>query len=408
MTAQIRAQKLPLWRRIFAWGGLALLFLVMIILSPFVYLNFKNYFADCAVEDRAARAYLVDALDAMQEHSINANKTDWSKLRQRACETATSARTSVETYPSISGAIAALKDGHSYLQLPTTQSAPFANANALVMRVYSKIGADTLSMNAAEPSQSLIDAANALPEGERYTVERHGFTIPNQRMGYLALDGFTSTAPANMLNYADTLSRAVDRVLPQSQCGVVVDLRRNTGGVMHPQFLGLHRLYGADNLMGTRERDGKERWISLTDRSYCQVLGAKTSCLLRLPASSLPQPDARTLPVAVLISGTTASSAEALALGFIGRPNTKTFGFPSAGHTTSNWSIPLRDGAILRIAFAEMTDRNGKTYPGRVVPDEVTSPNVPSATATNAGALLNDATAQAAIAWLRSLSSCKQ
>jgi carboxyl-terminal processing protease len=262
-------------------------------------------------------------------------------------------------------------------------------------------------MNVAEPSQNLVDAANALPNGERYTVERHGFAMPTQRVGYLALDGFTSITPPNMLNYADTLDRAVDHILPQSQCGVVVDLRRNTGGVMHPQFLGLHRLYGSGNVMGTRARDGKEQWISVRDRSYCHVSGAKTNCVLCLPGRSAPQPDFRTVPVAVLLSEKTASSAEALALGFIGRSNTKTFGYPSAGLTTSNRILLLRDGAILQLAFAEMTDRNGKAYPSRIEPDEATSPNFPQTTATNAEALLSDDTAQAAIAWLHSLATCK-
>jgi hypothetical protein len=136
MTAQLSAPKPSLWRQILAWSALALLFLVVLLLSPFLYLHFKNYFADCAVEDRAARAYLVDALDVMQEYSINANKIDWLKLRQRACETTKSARTFAETYPAIKAAITELKDGHSYLQFPLTESVPFATANALAMRIY--------------------------------------------------------------------------------------------------------------------------------------------------------------------------------------------------------------------------------------------------------------------------------
>jgi carboxyl-terminal processing protease len=410
MATQLSSKKSPRWKRVVMWAALALVSAVFAIVSTLLYVNYKNYFANCAVENRRARAYLVDALDLMQAYSVNSDKMDWTKVRKLACETAKSAQTPAETYVAINGTISRLMDFHSALHAPRSDSPKYTAAQFLAYRVFLKIGAGARTGNVPEPSQSLIDDASALPDGERYSVERHGFAMPAQRIGYLALDGFTSVARANMFNYAETLARAVDNILPQSQCGIIVDLRRNNGGNMYPQFLGLHRLYGNGNgkVMGMKERDGRETWVSVSDRSYCHVSGSNAQCMLRLAVSSLPKPDASVAPVAVLLSQATASSAEAVALGFIGRPNTKTFGYRSSGATTANQGFLLQDGAMLSLAVSEMTDRNGKTYPTHIVPDLTTSYRFPFFSAKNADDLANDKTAQAAITWLSSQASCKQ
>jgi C-terminal processing protease CtpA/Prc len=73
--------------------------------------------------------------------------------------------------------------------------------------------------------------------------------------------------------------------------------------------------------------------------------------------------------VAVLLGPQTASSGEALALSFVGRPATRTFGNTSGGYTTGNVPIPLEDGAILNLAVTRMMDRNGIVYGGPISPD---------------------------------------
>jgi C-terminal processing protease CtpA/Prc len=74
-------------------------------------------------------------------------------------------------------------------------------------------------------------------------------------------------------------------------------------------------------------------------------------------------------PVAILVSERTASSGEAILVSFIGRPNTRIFGVPTAGLSTANQNITLVDGAQLILTTAVFADRRGKLYGKQIVPD---------------------------------------
>ena len=67
-------------------------------------------------------------------------------------------------------------------------------------------------------------------------------------------------------------------------------------------------------------------------------------------------------PIAVLVGSRTASSGEATATAFHGRPDTRFFGQPTAGLTTSNEPLALSDGALLILTMSVFTDRNGVSY----------------------------------------------
>lgn len=75
--------------------------------------------------------------------------------------------------------------------------------------------------------------------------------------------------------------------------------------------------------------------------------------------------------VAVLIDSLTGSSGEMVALSFKGRSNTKFFGQPSAGYTTTNQDFKLSDGAYLLLATGYMADKNRHTYLPNIAPDVV-------------------------------------
>jgi C-terminal processing protease CtpA/Prc len=85
------------------------------------------------------------------------------------------------------------------------------------------------------------------------------------------------------------------------------------------------------------------------------------------PPDKLPSADR---PVAVLIGPKTISAGEALAISFIGRPNTRLFGEPSFGFTTALLVFGLPDGALIAIPFAFFADRNGNHYDQQIEPDE--------------------------------------
>ena len=102
--------------------------------------------------------------------------------------------------------------------------------------------------------------------------------------------------------------------------------------------------------------------------------------------------------VAVLTGPRTASSGEAVAISFKGRPRTRSFGQPTIGLSSANGTFPLPDGAMILLTTAIEADRTGKQYGEKVDPDEIVPAPAASAPPANS---IDDATMAAAIAWLR-------
>lgn len=149
---------------------------------------------------------------------------------------------------------------------------------------------------------------------------------------------------------------------------VDVDLTENPGGNMLPMLTGLAPLLGEGRIGAFQFGDGRrEDWR--LDSTGSLWLGDE--CAHR---STWPLDDGLTgSPVAVLIGPQTASSGEAVAIAFSGRPVSRTFGLQTKGISTSNDMFDLCDGASLAITVARFVDRHGKVFGGSVQPDERTA-----------------------------------
>lgn len=104
-------------------------------------------------------------------------------------------------------------------------------------------------------------------------------------------------------------------------------------------------------------------------------------------------PSLGAVPVAVLIDRGTASSGEATAIAFEGRPKTRFFGEHTWGVTAVN-EYKLLDGAVLHFAAAVEADRTGKRYTDGIDPDEKIE-STPTATIDD-----RDPAVAAALRWL--------
>jgi C-terminal processing protease CtpA/Prc len=116
-----------------------------------------------------------------------------------------------------------------------------------------------------------------------------------------------------------------------------------------------------------------------------------------------PPPSLKVLesaPVAVLIGPRTNSEGEGVSLAFRGRPVTRTFGQPTGGRTTAVKSFDLPDGSVLALARAVMADRTGRTYGGKIEPDDLVQVRAAARPSI-------DATLAAAVAWVRQISKCQ-
>ncbi len=171
--------------------------------------------------------------------------------------------------------------------------------------------------------------------------------------------------------------------------GLIIDLRLNTGGDVHPMTLGLQQLLGEVKLGTLVQKEGRSESF-LKDNAYYN----DTAIILKfLPACNI---DASTLPVVFLTGFATASSAEFLILSFKGRRNTISLGTPTMGMVTSVGGIWINDDALLYFAGGYFEDREGKTYKTALQPDIYLD------AVNKYNDVPNDPKVMAAMAWLTS------
>lgn len=311
----------------------------------------------------SARMVLDAALDAMQAKAYYADRVDWPGVRARAYARAAGAQTPAETHPAIREALAALGDGHSFL-----------------------LAADP------PPAQTPVAGTKAAPPHAYLTagVVSRLIETPAGSVGYVRVPSFMGGG-ADAERFADSLLAAVRRADEGRPVGWIVDVRLNGGGNVWPMLAGLAPLLGNGVVGGSINVGSTRDWMALDGPAATYVTADTTLEVIRTTSAySLAAPRA---PVAVLTDRATGSSAEAVALAFVGRPGSRRFGEATAGASSSNEGTELPDGSVLVITTGLMTDRTGKAYGVRIEPDE----DVADDPATEA-----DETLGAAQAWLLS------
>ncbi|MFJ9448593.1 S41 family peptidase [Kitasatospora sp. NPDC101235] len=299
-----------------------------------------------------ARAYLSDALDLLQRDSLNTARVDWKDVRAKAFSHAGGARTPQDTYPAINGAVGALNDHHSRFYPPDQAD---------------RVGGD--------------------PEVVDSPTSRQ---LPGH-IGYLALPGVNGSDRT----YAEYVARGRAAVAGTDQagaCGWVVDLRGETGGGMWAPLAVAAPILGDGPLGGFVTADGRRAaWSIRGGVPYQDDTPQADADGVHPLAAASP-------PVAVLTGRGTASAGEAVAIAFIGRPATRSFGDRTYGVPTGNEPHRLSDGAVILLAGAAEADRTGRILEGPLVPDET----IGSPTTKNA-----DPTLETAVNWLVGQGPCK-
>ncbi len=112
--------------------------------------------------------------------------------------------------------------------------------------------------------------------------------------------------------------------------------------------------FGEERLGGFRRPDGNINWWSIQSPRVIAVPGAS---------------GARNAKVAVLLGPRTASSGEAVAVAYVKRQNTRSFGTPTRGLASANSQFKLPDGSAIFLTTAVDVDRSGQEVGKHVVPD---------------------------------------
>jgi carboxyl-terminal processing protease len=303
-----------------------------------------------------AAFYLNLALNTMQRVSINRSTIDWGALRAAALERAADAQTYADTYPAIEGALRSLGDGHSFFVPPV-------------------------------PAGGRPGTAATADSGR----------MVSHRFGYVSLMTWRGGDAAA---YAARLQRIVAAVDRGSPCGWIVDLRSTQTRDLYPMLAGVGPILG-DGVSGKIIYPSGPPAAWYYQRGSAGVIKAATRQRTALVQVARPVVLDDAVPsVAVLLGRRTASAGEAVAVSFRGRPNTRSFGRPTAGLSTYNDGFRLRDGAMLYVTTAVLADRIGQQYGGPVQPDiAVDGPDEPKPGA-------DDPVIEAAARWLTIQPSC--
>jgi hypothetical protein len=257
------------------------------------------------------------AIDIVRAHALHAAQVDWPTLEPRLRAMVRPTGASVDAYPAIRQLLAALGDHHSLLLPPaTTQRFDHGGFASFPPKV------------------------QAMPD----------------EVGYIAMPGYGGVQAAAQRAFVTGMLDDISRVQPRAHCGWVVDLRQDPGGNMRPMLASLRPLLGDGVIGGFRNAHGQ-----------VYPIHAANPLDPDLP-KGLTLEHAR---VAVLLGPHTASSGEVVAVAFRGRPDTRSFGQPTAGLSTGNAGFRLPDGSELFVTTSVDTDRTGHVYGERLVPDQV-------------------------------------
>ena len=209
----------------------------------------------------------------------------------------------------------------------------------------------------------------------------------DEQISYVTVPHLGSGHQPTLVYYADTLQALIASLDSRKTTGWIVDLRGNTGGNCWPMLAGIGPILGDGTCGFFMEPDGSNavQWAYKKGRSYHGVAP-------RVEVTGKPykiqQKEAR---VAILTNARTMSSGEVTTVAFRGRPNTRSFGQPTGGYSTTNANFYLSDGAMILLTISVYGDRDKNPYGERITPDLVVEPQEGE-----------DAALAAAIRWLRS------
>lgn len=383
-----------------------------------------------------ALAYLRYAVDYIRLNALYSDRVDWNAVERVVFGSGQKAQTTEDTYPAIRYALKQLGDNHSFFMTPDeAKQEKRAMASPVGLMVTYSDGKVVFLDDQSPAGQAgvlegdIIKATNGTPLDEvsasgffsqlygqssvKLTLQREGqsspievsiqhedlsaLQIPQGRrleggIGYIMLPPLPPNQITNY--YADMVQQIIEDIDREPTCGWIVDLQQNQGGNMWPMLAGIGPVLGEGQVGASEDRMGTK--IPFTYDGGAAIYGSYTQVEVQQAYTLKRQAP----PVAVLTSGMTASSGEIVLISFRGRPDTRTFGEPSAGMHTGNTGTDLSDGAVLSVTNGRNLDRTGRSYESAIPPDESVAVNA-ALQGTD-----NDPVLQAAVRWLKAQPTC--
>jgi carboxyl-terminal processing protease len=210
-----------------------------------------------------------------------------------------------------------------------------------------KVTLGVLRPQAQNASASSAVSSGAAAQSLTFTVTRAEYTdrtitcsMINGNAAYLKISEFTEDTPANF-------GTALNKLIGQKACGVVVDLRDNPGGSVESAAKVLDVLLPAGNTVSSRDKSGRVT-VEYTSKSG--------------------EVD---LPVSVVMNGSTFGAAEIFAADIRDFNKGLLVGEKTAGYGTKDEAVPLSDGSAMILSVADYLTLGGETFQGTGIKPDV-------------------------------------
>ena len=132
--------------------------------------------------------------------------------------------------------------------------------------------------------------------------------------------------------------------------GVILDLRGNSGGNMYPMIAAVSPLLPNGVVINFKSRN---RTTPIMLDFVMSQYGLSSGSVKKFLSNT---------PIAILTDDWTGSSGEATLLCFRGLSNVRTFGIPTAGYASANYTVPLASGYKLLITMSCDMARTGEIF----------------------------------------------
>lgn len=295
----------------------------------------------------------------MKNNAIDANNVDWDTLTKNALIKAKGLNNPYELGPVMRYLYRSINDFHGAF--------------------FYKDSTFQWQRNETKVSDSIMNEWKKGVESKTLVLDKN--------IGYLRIPSMPIATQDDFNTKAQKLNDSLCLLLRKNVKGIILDLRLDGGGAMHPMILGVKQLL-TQGYIGSFRTKKKEDWF-LKDNCFF----VDTSLISRInPACNI---NAQNIPIVMLISPHTGSAAECFIIAFKGRRNTVLLGSKTAGYVTVNTGIPINDTAFMNLAIGYNADRNGKIY------KEAIKPDIPFTSIDKFNDIENDEKVKAAMKWLK-------